>query len=111
MKQEWSPAVCERLLKFVKLNKNVSYHKALGKERKYLNSYIRKREIAAIEKSFMENWIKNRKYFSACQYQTFKKFRHYTSAMKQNRFIQRNKQKMILKKRYSTNLSSSRPVL
>ena len=61
----------------------------------------------AIGKRLMQNRIKSRKYFPAHQYQNFRKFQHQTSAMEQNKFIQRNKKKDS-KERYSTNFSSSR---
>ena len=53
--------------------------------------FLYKSKTTAIAKSFVKNRIKNRKYFSAQQYQYFRKFRRYTSAIEQNRFIQRNK--------------------
>ena len=55
-----------------------------------------KSKTTAIEKSFIKNRIKNRKYFSTQQYQNFRKFRYYTFAMEQNRFIQRNKKNVLL---------------
>ena len=54
-----------------RLNKNASYNKVLHEEIKYLK---RRLKTIATGKSFMKNLIKNRKYFSAQQYQNFRKF-------------------------------------
>ena len=59
--------------------------------KKRLNSYIIAKPQLLEKVYIMKNQTKNRKYFSAQQYQNFRKFRHSTSAMEQNRFIQRNK--------------------
>ena len=47
--------------------------------------FLYKMETTAIGKSFKQNQIKSRKYFSAHQYQNFRKFQHQTSTMEQNK--------------------------
>ena len=77
-----------------RLNKNACYNKVLREEIKFFKKdykFFSKSNTIAIGKVFVKNRIKNRKYFSAQQYQYFRKFRRYTSAIEQNRFIQRNK--------------------
>ena len=49
--------------------------------------FLYKSKTTAIGKSFVKNLSEKRKYFSAEQYQNFMKFRLWTSAMEQNRFI------------------------
>ena len=60
-----------------RLNKNASYTKVLREEIKFLKKKIKlvcKGKTTAIGKSFVKNRMKNRKYFSAQQYQNFRKF-------------------------------------
>ena len=61
-------------------------------------------ETTAIGKSFKQNQIKSRKYFSTHQYQNFRKFQHQTSTMEQNKETKKKESW----ERYSTNFSSSK---
>ena len=63
-----------------RLNKNVCYHKVLEGERK-LNSYIKGKPQLCT------------KFYAKSDKEAFlhRKFRHYTSSMEQNEFIQWNK--------------------
>ena len=73
--------MCERLLKSVNINKNVSYYKILEEERKDIREawiktiprpVLPKSDIRGIpqllEKAFKQNQRKSRKYFPAHQY-------------------------------------------
>ena len=61
-----------------RLNKDASYNKVLHEEIKFLKKdilkFLCKSKTTAIGKSLMKNRIKNRKYFSAQQYQNFRKY-------------------------------------
>ena len=66
--------LCEWLLKLVKIEKMYPLIKYLVTREKMKFLYLG--ETSAIRKSFVQNPIKNRKYFSVHQYQNFRKFRH-----------------------------------
>ena len=72
MKQKWSNVKgCSNQSR---LNKNVSYHRVLGEERKI--KFLYKTETTYLAKRFLQNSLISRKYFTAKQYQKFRKFQH-----------------------------------